>query len=321
MNIKYLIVLGLVLFLAGCGITDNDQPPEEVVDISVITKDNFPRVDGSTSTHPLMVLIACEILNVNYRWLPAFDGTMRVYPYDEDTTKQDIVQFIQGIRHYGTHESYVNLISDSADIIIAAREPSEDELNFADSMNVQLNITPVALDALVFILNKGNGVNNLTEDQIIKIYTGVIINWMEVGGNNAPINAYQREKNSGSQELIEKLVMRGLTMIEAPQMILYGMMGPINRLVDDQNGIGYTVYFFNTAMAPRDQIKMCAVNGIMPDQNSIRMRTYPYTAEVYAAIRSDLDQNSTAFLLWKWLQTIAGQNVIGESGYIPYTGN
>lgn len=319
MNFKYLISLVLILLIAGCGVTDSDKPPEEIVDISIITKDNFPRVDGSTSTHPLMVLIACEILDVGYRWLPYIDGTLRVYPYDEDTTKQDIVNFIRGIRHYGTHGSYVNLISDSADVIIAAREPSEDELNYADSMNVQLNITPIALDGLVFILNKENPVNNITEDQIRKIYTGIITNWSEVGGLNAPINAYQREPNSGSQELIEKLVMRGLPMIEAPQMILYGMMGPINKLVDDPNGIGYTVYFFNTAMAPRDQIKMCSVNSVMPEQNSIRFRTYPYTAEVYAAIRSDLDQSSTAFLLWKWLQTAAGQNIIGKSGYVPYT--
>jgi phosphate transport system substrate-binding protein len=71
-------------------------------------------------------------------------------------------------------------------------------------------------------------------------------------------------------------------------------------------------------MAPRNQIKMCAVNGVYPDPESINSGSYIYTTKVYAAIRSTLSDESTAFTLWKWLQTQAGQQTIGQSGYIPY---
>ena len=65
-------------------------------------------------------------------------------------------------------------------------------------------------------------------------------------------------------------------------------------------------------------IKTLAVNGIMPDKNSIKTKAYPFVANVYVSIRSDLDQNSMAYKLYEWLQTPSGKSVIEESGYVPY---
>ena len=118
---------------------------------------------------------------------------------------------------------------------------------------------------------------------------------------------------------MESLVMIGLPMVEAPDLLVLGsMMGPINRLNEDPYGLGYTVYFFNNYMAPRNQIKLCSVNGIFPDPQSISSGSYIYTTMVYVAIRSTLDVDGTAFTLWKWLQTEIGQQTVGQSGYIPY---
>ena len=320
--LSFIVFLMLSLLVHTCKFStngNNDQNgQEEVVDVSHFSIENYPKVDGSTSTHPLQVIIACEILSVEYDWFDSWDGTMRVWPSDEDPSKQNIVEYIRQIQHSGTHGSYVNLITDSVDIIIAAREPSQDELYLSDSLGVTLNTKAIALDAFVFILNIENPVNNLTIDQIIGIYTGNITNWQDVGGINAAINPYQRNKNSGSQELMEALVMQGIPMVDAPQMILFGMMGPINRLTSDPYGIGYTVYFFNQFMAPRERIKVCAVNEIKPDPLSISSGTYIYTTKVYTAIRSNLSSDSTAFTFWRWIQTQAGQKIVGLSGYVPF---
>jgi phosphate transport system substrate-binding protein len=203
-------------------------------------------------------------------------------------------------------------------VILVAREPSIDELKLADSLDVTLITNEIALDAFVFILNVNNPVNNLTVDQVQNIYTGNLINWREVGGSESAINPYQRNKNSGSQELMETLVMKGLQMVDAPEMlVLAGMMGPINKLVQDPYGICYTVYFFNQFMAYREQIKLCKINGIEPNFENLLNGDYMFTTEVFAAIRADLDESNTAFTLWKWVQTLTGQRAIGESGYIP----
>ena len=116
-------------------------------------------------------------------------------------------------------------------------------------------------------------------------------------------------------------VMKELQMVDAPQMVLVGMMGPIHRLVSDPYGLGYTVYFFNENMAPRDRIKLCNINGIQPNFENLSNGTYIFTTKVFTVIRTNLDVNSTAYTLWKWLQTTQGQKVIGQSGYIPIITN
>lgn len=306
----------LILLLGSCERAAENGPLK--INLDTLTMDNYPRVDGSTSAHPLQVLIACKILGVEYSWMQYyFDDTYRIVPsYDK---KPEIAQFINdSIVHNGTHASYVNLITGKDDLIIVARTASEDEMHLADSVDIALITTPIALDAFVFIVNLNNPVNSLTVKEIQDIYTGSITQWQEVGGRDAEIHPYQRNPNSGSQELMLSLVMKDLTMMDWPDMILFGMMGPINQISHDWDGIGYTVYFFENFMAPNDYLKLLAVNGVVPGYNTLRNRDYIYTTEVYVAICEDLDESSTAYLLYQWLQTEDGQAAVEESGYIPY---
>jgi phosphate transport system substrate-binding protein len=313
----FLIVFIPFLLSLGCDSSPTKHEPL-VFDVSHFTIQNYPRVDGSTSAHPLQNAIACYILGINFEWYDAPDGTRRIYPDYSDTTKKQIRDYIiNTIQHHGTHEAYVNLISDSADVILVAREPSPDELSLANSKGIALNVKAVALDAFVFILNINNSVDNLTIDQIRGIYTGNISNWWDVGGINSAINAYQREPNSGSQELMEALVMKGLKMVDAPEMVLITMISIINMVELDPWSIGYTVYYYEEFMARREAIKLCAINGIKPNYENIYHRRYDLTAPVYIAIRADLDQSSNAYLLWLWVETAIGQQVVASSGYIP----
>ena len=311
------ICIAVIVFLStSCENSTNEIPGVEIS--TTLHTGNYPKVDGSTSTHPLQVLIACKILDVEYYWMEGwFDETYRIAPsYDK---KPDTAQFIsESIQHNGTHSAYVNLIRGDADLILVARTASEDELVLADSMDIELITIPVALDAFVFIANSNNPVNYLTEKQVQDIYTGKITHWNEVGGRDTGIHPYQRNPNSGSQELMESLVMKDLEMMNWPDMILFGMMGPINQISMDWDGLGYTVYFFEKFMAPNDGLKLLGIDGILPAYNSLRNRDYKYTTEVYAAIRENLEQNSTAYQLYRWLQTDDGQDVVAESGYIPY---
>ena len=313
----YLLAIIASLMFTGCEKSPTQHEPQ-VIDVSHFTIQNYPRVDGSTSAHPLQNVIACYTLGINFEWYDAPDGTRRIYPDYSDTSKKEIRDYIiDTIQHHGTHEAYVNLINDSTDVILVARSPSEDEMALANSMGVSLNLKAVALDAFVFILNVNNPVDNLTLDQIRGIYTGNITNWREVGGPNAAISAYQREPNSGSQELMEALVMKGLKMVNAPDMVLVTMISIINKVELDPWSIGYTVYYYEEFMAMREAIKLCGVNGIPPNYDTIFHRRYELTAPVYAVIRSNLDKTSNAYLLWQWMTTAIGQQVVALSGYIP----
>jgi phosphate transport system substrate-binding protein len=188
---------------------------------------------------------------------------------------------------------------------------------------VELVTKPVALDAFVFILNNMNEIENLTVEQIQGIYTGQITNWSEINLNisedeYSKITAYQRNDNSGSQELMKTLVMKDLIMIEEQNMIYYMMSGPFIGLNHDDNGIAYSVYYYKEYMATYyNNVKLCGVNGVYPEYNTLFNRTYPYTTEVYVVIRNDLDPESPAYMIRDWLLGIDGQNVVKESGYVP----
>jgi phosphate transport system substrate-binding protein len=95
------------------------------------------------------------------------------------------------------------------------------------------------------------------------------------------------------------------------------MTGAVDRVFEEDNAICYTVYYFKEYMVTGINVKSVAINGIYPNKETIGNKTYPYVAEVYAVIRSDLDESSMAYKLYEWLQTTAGKQAISESGYLP----
>jgi phosphate transport system substrate-binding protein len=292
---------------------NGDVPPKTYN----FTVEDYPSVDGSTSAIPLNVLAACKLLNVSHEWVTNPDGSKRLAPTTTDPSKEHICENISKIAWHGTHGSYESLIEGTSDLILVARLPSEDELALASDQGVELDARPVALDAFIFIFNENCSVDGLTTEQLRGIYTGDITNWSEVGGDEADINPYQRERNSGSQELMMDLVMKDLEIIDAPHMIVLTMMGPINVLTWDECGIGYSVYFYEQFMAPNEALKLCAVDGVVPSYDSISDRSYPFTTEVFVVVRKGLEEDSKALELRDWFLSEEGQAVVEESGYVP----
>jgi phosphate transport system substrate-binding protein len=325
--------MSIVVFLSACGVArptieitipaiERPQPTStaEAVDISSITTHSYPRIDGSTSTYPMQVMVACTILGVDCGWTEGdfLDTTRRIAPHNPLVDSQEM-EAIFNLNHSGTHDAYINLIERNADLILVAREPSEDELDVARRKRVKLDVQPVALDAFVFLVHIDNPVESLSLDQIRAIYTGEITNWAEVGGSDAEIHTYQRNPNSGSQELMEKLVMRGDAMLDSPDMILMSMMGPFSAIRDDPLGIGYSVYFYAANIFPDENVRMIPIQEVEPTSESIAGHTYALGTDVFAVLREDTKVGHQAMLLRDWLLTVNGQEAVAASGYVRHT--
>ena len=291
----------------------------------------YPRVDGSTSTLPLQKIIACHIYDVSWVWFfNSFENTYYVIAGVQrdqigDLARAEGSEIINNaIRHNGTHDAYMNLISGNADFILVARAPSSDEIQAAEQAGVTLDVLPVARDAFVFLANVANPVESLALDDIRAIYTGTTTSWNTVGVTDPiadnpdnPITPYTRNPNSGSQELMESLVMQSLPMIDAPDLMQMSMMGPLNVINHDPHGLGYSVYFYASFIQPEPNVKLLGVEGVLPTSNTIADESYVLATDVYAAVRADMPDGSTAVLLRNWLTTPAGQAVIAASGYVP----
>jgi ABC-type phosphate transport system substrate-binding protein len=95
------------------------------------------------------------------------------------------------------------------------------------------------------------------------------------------------------------------------------MMGPFNKLAIDTNGFCYTVYFYQKFMAPSENVKTIAIDGVVPDYKNIQDKRYRLYAPVVVVTRQDLDPTSNAAILREWLLAPEGQTVVKESGYVP----
>lgn len=307
-----LIIALFILINISCNREESETP----FAIEGITTGNFPRIDGSTSTGPLQIMITCKLLGGRYHWRQMLEsnGTWTIAP-DYDDIPHSF--FSERVKISQTHQSFVNLIDNNTDIIFTARLMSEDEKAYADNAGVTLVATPIALDAFIFIANPANPVQSLTQQEIRNIYMGLLTNWRDVGGNNATIVPFVRNANSGSQELMETLVMKDLVMPQWPVEMLSSMMLAFTAIRSEVNGLCYTVYYYKEQIV-RDNnlVKTLAVDGVSPNRATIRERKYPYTTEVYAVIRSDLDQSSMAYKLYELLKSPAARAVIEESGYV-----
>jgi phosphate transport system substrate-binding protein len=215
----------------------------------------------------------------------------------------------------GTHEAYMALLESRADLILVARLPSADEMAAARTAHTDFDVRPIAKDAFVFLVHVNNPVTSLTFDQARAIYQGKITNWKELGGPDELIAAYQRDNNSGSQELMAALVMKGAPMINALDMVIPTMNGAVNAIHNHSTGIGYSVYYYVSYMLPDYSIKFLSVNGVQPTPETIANGRYPLTADVYAVTQTKYWSNS-ATKLRDWLLTDEGRTVIKESGYV-----
>ncbi len=316
--------VGIALLIAGlCGCNGIDSPEYDLKDIKL---EEWPLTDCSTSTRPVRDLVAYKLLGIPYQWEEDWMGspTYIITPkFHEKETSFSYNDYLNRNLCSGTHDAYMNLIGGKTDVIIASRDISRNEKAASAELGVELKTAPLAIDALVFIVNPKNPVKNLRADQVRKIYTGEITNWKEVGGVDHAITPYIRNADSGSQEKMETLVMNGLTMIDGTEdtymveIIGSQMASPYLQLEIDEYGIGYTPFFYCTAMV-RDlkRVSMLSIDGVAPSKESLRSNKYPFVSSIYAAVRYTEDHESMAYKLYQFLFTKKGADMIDESGYI-----
>ena len=287
----------LVLTLTACTAqpqTPAPQPEPESIPFT-FTRENLPRLDGSTSTVPLAQSMCAVLLG-------------------EDVEKvTDLIQFSR------TTQSYRNLMAGKADLLLAA-EPAPEVLAELEAGGEWL-LTPFATDALVFVVNADNPVSGLTTQQVQQIYTGEITNWSQVGGSDLEIIPFQRNTEAGSQTMFEKLVMAGLPLMDPPsQWISDSMSGLLEAVREYDNSpaaIGYTVYYYANDMEMAKGLKVLSIDGVSPSADAIRAGEYPFLNPYYVSIRQDATEDSPTRILYDWVLSANGQELVAREGYVP----
>ena len=255
--------------------------------------------------------------NTKYTDEVRIDASLATQPLT-DAYVEGLTNFNIKADYTNTDPAYTKLIKNETDLIIVT-EPSKEEKQRAKDAGVELVVTPVVNEGFVFYTNVKNNVDKLTLDQIRKIYTGEITNWKEVGGRDAKIIAYQRPVNSGSQTGILSLVMNGQKMKEPTKEeyieTMAGIIDVVSNYENSQDAIGYSYYYYATTMYGNNNMKFFAVDGVKPNHDTIKDKSYPIITSYYIVTRKG-DKSVATQKLKEAMLSSKGQKIAKDAGYI-----
>ena len=125
----------------------------------------------------------------------------------------------------------------------------------------------VALDGVAVVVNPANGVEDLSVEDIAKIFTGEITNWKDLGGEDMEIAVLGREDGSGTRTAFEEIVgVEGKCVYKNE----YNSTGDvIGAVASNPNAIGYA-----SLSAVDDTVKAVKVGGVAPSEETVKDGTY-----------------------------------------------
>ncbi len=126
------------------------------------------------------------------------------------------------IAAHGSATAFTALAENSCDIGMASRKIKSDEaakLKSLGDMSSVLNEHILGLDGIAVIVNAANPANQLDKDKIMRIFTGEITDWSQVGAYKGAIKVYARNDNSGTYDTFKSLVLGGKPLAAGAQRI------------------------------------------------------------------------------------------------------
>lgn len=257
--------------------------------------------------------------------LPIVDGAAAVFPVYSafvHATYPETTELYDGVFEYNnTVGGYMLLGEKKTDIFFGAY-PSEEQIAEAEANGTNFVYTPIGTEAFVFFVHKDNPVSNLTTEQIRGIYSGQITNWSQVGGNNEPIAAFQRNQGSGSQSMLIRF-MDGTPIMDPPTEMVNTMMSGIIEQVADyrskDGSIGFSFRYYLEGIIQNPDIKLLSIDGVAPTVENIKSGAYPVTTPLYA-VTWEGNPNENVQKLIDWVLSEEGQEIIERTGYSGFQG-
>ena len=269
-----LLTLVLCLGLTGCGGSDDSSTDTSNGDVS-----GNVSLNGSTSMEPFVNGLS--------------EAIREVYP-----------NLVLEPQFTGSGAGIEAVTNGTADIGNSSRSLTDEE----KAGGLEENI--VAIDGIAVIVHPDNDVEDLTTDQLKKIYTGEITNWSEVGGADEAIVVVGREAGSGTRGAFEEILEVEDACKYAQELNETGAV--VAKVGETEGAIGY-VSLDNV----KDSVKALKLDGVEASEETIKDGSYSLQRPFVMATKGKISEQSEAVqAIFEFIDSEAGQKVIEQVGLV-----
>lgn len=169
----------------------------------------------------------------------------------------------------------------------------------------------VAVVGMAPVTNKDVGVDNLSKEQLIAIFTGKITNWKDLGGKDQKIAVINRASGSGTRATFEKWGLDGAETVQSQEQ---DSSGTVRKIVAETPGaISYLALSYID-----DSLQALAVDQVKPTPENIETNKWKIWSYEHMYTKGKPAKEVEKFLDYMISDEVQ-QGAVKELGYLPIT--